>query len=105
LCAACGGSAWGNVLRKEYKRASSVWYALPTPLDILYLLLSKTYVFKFPFCPNCSPGDFRLRSVRLDRDLAVFAGAAPRFLDALPPIPPDVQEEKDAVVNWQRFVR
>ena len=96
VCVACGSPAWGNVEKKEFEPMG--WWLLPTPFDIIRLLLSTRYVFAFPFCPNCGPEHFQLKPVRLDSHLAVFTGASKRLLDSLPPMPDDVAAEKNC--SW-----
>lgn len=102
VCVGCGSPACGNVETKEFERIE--FWILPSPFDIIWLLLrawlGTTYVFAFPFCPNCAPEHFQLRRVRLDRELAVFTGAPKRLLDSLPALPPDVEAEKNS--SWLR---
>ena len=74
------------------------WWLLPTPFDFIRLLFGTRYVFAFPFCPNCAPEHFQLKPVRIDSQIAVFTGAPKRLLDSLPPMPPDIQAEKE--LSW-----
>jgi len=102
VCVGCGSPAWGNVEKKEFEPMG--WELLPTPFDIIRLLLGTSYVFAFPFCPNCAPEHFQLKPVRLDSHMAVFTGASKRLLDSLPPMPPDIEAEKNC--TWlQRKLR
>lgn len=96
VCVACGGPARSNVEKKEFEPTG--WWLLPSPVDFIRLWFGTSYVFQFPFCSNCEPKNFPLKPVRLDSRLAVFTGAPNRLLDSLPPIPPDIQAEKD--LSW-----
>ena len=96
VCVGCGSRACGNVEKKEFEPRG--WWLLPTPLDFMRLLFGTRYVFAFPFCPNCAPEHFQLEPVRLDSQLAVFTGAPKRLLESLPPMPPDIQAEKE--LSW-----
>jgi hypothetical protein len=98
VCVACGSPASGNVTHEHFGN-TELWWALPTPIDVFYLIanwiIGKRYLFDFPFCPNCPPACFELKPTRLDKHLAVFAGASRRFLDLLPLMPPDVVAERN----------
>lgn len=102
VCVGCGSPACGGVEKKEFEPMG--WWRLPTPFDFIRLLFGTHYVFAFPFCPNCAPEHFQLEPVRLDSQLAVFTGAPKRLLDSLPPMPPEIQAEKE--LSWlQRKLR
>jgi hypothetical protein len=101
LCVACGSPAWGNVEKRKFEPPG--WWLLPWPFDIIRLWSGRNYLFSFPFCPNCGPEHFSLKPGRLDSQLAVFTGAPKRLLDALPPMPPEVEEEKNTSWIQRKF--
>lgn len=97
VCVVCGKPARGNLIHRGFDDRD-LWWALPTPLDVIYIisqsLFGKHYVFDFPFCRDCPTGCFQLAPTRLDRRLAVFVRASPSLLSLLPPMPPDVALER-----------
>jgi hypothetical protein len=102
VCVACGSPAWGNVEKKEFP-ATPLGWLLPAPFDIIGLIFGTRYVFDFPFCSNCAPELFQLKPTRLDSHLAVFVGASGRFLELLPPLPPDVAAEMNSTSLQRKF--
>lgn len=100
VCVACGRPAWGNLEKKEFP---GIEYDLSSLFAILYLIFGTNYIFQFPFCPNCEPDRFQLKPTRLDRHLAVFVGAAMRFLEALPAMPDEVASERNLTWFHRKF--
>ena len=103
LCVGCGMPAYGNVIEREFFDLGQWWITLPTLLDIFALIFRKHYVFDFPFCPNCPPGSFPLRKIRVDIHLAVFSGACKAFLNSLPFATTNVVEERKRTWLRRRF--
>ena len=93
ICVACGNPAYGNVERKEFSKPNPWIYLLPMVLHVIAdLTLTKTFLFAFPFCPNCPPDRLRLTPIRLNRDLVVLRGASEGVLSRLPPPPPELAQ-------------
>ena len=106
ICVACGNAAYGNVERTEFSKRSPWTYVLPIFLDVIaHLILTKKFLFAFPFCPNCPPDRLRLTPVRLDRNLVVLRGASEGVLGRLPPPPPEVTAERESPWLHRRFRR
>ena len=104
ICIGCGRPAWGNVMHREFSDVIDWWFLLPPGLDLLGgfiwgLIFGKCYHFDFPFCASCPPDRLQISHVRLDTRLAVFSehinGFPNTFMDSLPPIPPDVADERN----------
>jgi hypothetical protein len=98
ICIGCGGPAWGNVLRREFRGFSIWWFVLPPGFDVVAdYLFGNHYQFDFPFCASCPPDRLQLVKVCLDSHLAVFRshinGFPSTFLDSIPHAPPDVAAE------------
>ena len=99
VCIGCGKPSWGNTIRSEFS-GFGWWLVLPPVLDVLaHFIFDKRYHFDFPFCSSCSPNRLQLTKVRLDSHLAIFVahidGFPSTFIDALPPVPPDVAAEEN----------
>ena len=105
VCVVCGAPAWGNVCHKEFEpHRFSSWALLLLLWEVVHLIIGKRYLFDFPFCSTCEPGDFDLHPVRLNDDFAVFTGASGTLLKSLPQLPSDLQAEIEG--SWlQRALR
>ena len=107
ICMHCGRPARGKILHKNLPDSlfGIWWFILPPPLDaFVSASLKGRFHFDFPFCELCLPDWSRIADVRVDRHLSVFVVAARPFLEALPPMPPDVAAEKNKTW-WQRKFR
>ena len=104
ICVACGNAAFGNVERTQFSKPSLWFYLLPPVLDLIaQLSLTRTFLFAFPFCPNCPPDRLRLTPLRLDRELVVLRGASEGVLGRLSPPPPEVAAERNRPWLHRKF--
>ncbi len=97
-CIACGKKAWGNLIHKDLPEVT-VWLLLPSILGPMANAAAK-FRFAFPFCPNCPPEGPYFTAKRVDKHLAVIHVSCGAFLEAFPPMPPDVAAEKN--LSWFR---
>lgn len=104
VCVVCGSPAWGNVYHREFTPYSYPAWHVPLLWDVVYSIIGKRYLFDFPFCSTCEPGDFDIHPVRINNDFAVFSGASGTLLKSLPSLPPDLEAEIEG--SWlQRVLR